>query len=91
VVRVNVPETAMLISRAMATVTAAARTVYPHDALREDVYARVGEKLAEVAREDSVVARTIEAAASRSTMRSTRGARSASRRIRLVTTSEAFA
>jgi hypothetical protein len=44
----------------MATITAAARTMYPHDALPDDVYARVGEKLAEAAREDSEAARTIE-------------------------------
>ena len=37
----------------MATITAAARTVYPHDALPDDVYARVADKLAEAAREDS--------------------------------------
>lgn len=34
--------------------------MYPHDALPDDVYARVGEKLAEAAREDSEAARTIE-------------------------------
>jgi hypothetical protein len=44
----------------MATITAAARTMYPHDALPDDVYARVGEKLAEAAREDPEVTRTIE-------------------------------
>jgi len=44
----------------MATINAAARTMYPHDVLPDDVYARVGEKLAEAAREDSGVARTIE-------------------------------
>ena len=44
----------------MATITAAARTIYPHDALPDDVYARVGEKLAETAREDPGTARTIE-------------------------------
>jgi hypothetical protein len=44
----------------MATITAAARTMYPHDALPDDVYARVAEKLAEAAREDSGAARTIE-------------------------------
>jgi len=47
-------------SQAMATITAAARTMYPHDALPDDIYARVGEKLAEAAREDSGVARMIE-------------------------------
>jgi len=45
---------------AMATITAAARTMYPHDALPDAVYARVGEKLAEAAREDSGAARMIE-------------------------------
>jgi hypothetical protein len=45
---------------AMSTITAAARTIYPHDALPDDVYARVGEKLAEAAREDPGAARTIE-------------------------------
>jgi hypothetical protein len=44
----------------MAAITAAARTMYPHDALPDDVYARVGARLAEVAREDSGAARTIE-------------------------------
>ncbi len=34
--------------------------MYPHDALPDDVYARVGEKLARAAREDSAVARMIE-------------------------------
>jgi hypothetical protein len=49
-----------LADQAMAIITAAARTMYPHEALPDDVYARVGEKLAEAAREDSGVARTIE-------------------------------
>jgi hypothetical protein len=44
----------------MATITAAARTMYPHDALPDDVYARVGEKLAEAVREDAGTTRTIE-------------------------------
>jgi len=44
----------------MATITAAARTMYPHDALPDDVYARVAERLAGAAREDSGAARTIE-------------------------------
>jgi hypothetical protein len=44
----------------MATITAAARIMYPHDALPDDVYARVAEKLAEAAREDSGAARTID-------------------------------
>jgi hypothetical protein len=56
---VSTPETAILGSRAMVTITAAARIMYPHDALPDDVYARVGEKLAEAAGEDSGAARTI--------------------------------
>jgi hypothetical protein len=48
----------------MATITAAARVVYPHDRLPDDVYAHVGEKLAEAAREDSGAALTIEDGAS---------------------------
>ena len=55
----STPETATLGSRAMATIAVAARTMYPHDALPDDVYARVGEKLAEAAREDPAAARTI--------------------------------
>lgn len=38
--------------------------MYPHDALPAGVYARVGEKLAEAAREDSRTARMIEEAVS---------------------------
>lgn len=34
--------------------------MYPHDALPDDVYARVPRALAEAAREDSVVTRTID-------------------------------
>ena len=56
----STPGTATLSSQAMATITAAARTMYPHDALPDDVYARVSDKLAEAAREDSGAARTIE-------------------------------
>lgn len=48
----STPETATLGSRAMATIAAAARIMYPHDALPDDVYARVGERLAEAGRED---------------------------------------
>jgi hypothetical protein len=44
----------------MATLTAVARTMYPHDALPDDVYARVGERLAEAARQDPDAARMIE-------------------------------
>ena len=44
----------------MATIAAAARIMYPHDALPDDVYAQVGERLAETVREDPGAARTIE-------------------------------
>jgi hypothetical protein len=56
----STPETATLGSRAMATIAAAARIMYPHDALPHDVYARVGERLAEAARENPGAARTFE-------------------------------
>jgi hypothetical protein len=56
----STPETATLGSRAMAIIAAVARIMFPHDALPDDVYARVGERLAETAREDSGAARTIE-------------------------------
>ena len=55
----STPETATLGSRAMATIAAAARIMYPHDALPDNVYARVGERLAEAAHEDPGAARTI--------------------------------
>lgn len=42
------------------TITAAARTLYPHEALPDEVYARVGIRLAEVARADPDTARTID-------------------------------
>lgn len=56
----STPETATLSSQSLATIGAAARTMYPHDALPDDVYARVGDRLAEAAREDSGAAQTIE-------------------------------
>ena len=55
----STPGTATLGSLAMATIAAAARIMYPHDALPDDVYARVGERLAEAAREDPGAVRTI--------------------------------
>ena len=44
----------------MATITAAARTMYPHDALPDGIYTRVGEKLAQAAREDPGITATVE-------------------------------
>jgi hypothetical protein len=40
------PETAAPESRVAATITAVARTMYPHDALPDEVYARVSDVLA---------------------------------------------
>jgi hypothetical protein len=41
---VSTPETATLSSGAMATITAAARTIYPYDVSRDDVYVRATEQ-----------------------------------------------
>ena len=41
------------------TIAALARTLYPHDALPDEVYARVSAKLDEAAREDAAHARMI--------------------------------
>jgi hypothetical protein len=48
---VSRPETT-LSSGTMATITAAARTMYPYDASLDDVDARANEQLDEAARED---------------------------------------
>jgi hypothetical protein len=58
---VSTSETATLSSRTTAAITVAARIMFPHDALPDDVYARVGARLAEAAREDPATARAIEA------------------------------
>jgi hypothetical protein len=42
---VSTPEKATLSSGPMATITATARTIYPHDASLDDVYARAKEQL----------------------------------------------
>ena len=52
-------DAAVLDLAAMATLTAAARTLYPHDALPDAVYARVAERLAEAARSDQPTGRLI--------------------------------
>ena len=54
------PEVASLRSQMMATITAAARAMYPHDALSDEVYARVADKLVEAADGSPETARTIE-------------------------------
>jgi hypothetical protein len=57
---VSEPDKATLSSRTMATITAAARTIYPYDASFVDVYARAKEQLDEAAREEFAGAGTIE-------------------------------
>jgi hypothetical protein len=49
---VSRPETAALSGGTTATITAAARTMYPYDASPDDVDARANEQLDEAARED---------------------------------------
>jgi sigma54-dependent transcription regulator len=56
----SIPETVIPSSQITATITAAARAMYPHDALPDDVYARVAGKLAEASHEDPGAARVIE-------------------------------
>jgi hypothetical protein len=51
---------ATLSGRTVATINAAARVMYPHSAVPEAVYARVGDTLAETAHDDSEAARTLE-------------------------------
>jgi hypothetical protein len=51
----SAPETAALSGQAAATVTAVARAMYPHDALPDEVYARVAEKLGEATESAAVV------------------------------------
>ena len=56
------PETAALSSGTMATITAAARTMYPHDASLDDVYARAKAQLDKAAGVDFEAPGTIEGA-----------------------------
>jgi hypothetical protein len=59
--RVSTPDKATLSSRTMATITAAARTIYPwYDALLDDVSARAKKQLDEAAREDFAAPGTID-------------------------------
>ena len=53
-------EVVSLRNRVMATITAAARSMYPHDALPDEVYARVADKLVEAAEASAETARVIE-------------------------------
>ena len=61
----STPETAALSSGTMATITVAARTMYPHDASLDDVYAHAKEQLERAAREDFAAAGTIADAVAR--------------------------
>jgi hypothetical protein len=54
------PEVTSLGSQVTATITAAARTMYPHDALPDEVYARVADRLVEAAAGSAEIVRTIE-------------------------------
>jgi hypothetical protein len=56
---VRAPDEATLSSRAVATITAAARTIIPYDASLDDVYARAKEQLDKAAREDFAAPGTI--------------------------------
>jgi hypothetical protein len=56
----STPETAALSDQAVQAIVGAARAMYPHDALPDDVYRRVADKLAEAAAEDSDAAQAID-------------------------------
>ena len=56
----SAPDKATLSSRTMATIIAAARTIYPYDALLDDVNARAKKQLDQAAREDFAAPGTIE-------------------------------
>lgn len=55
----STPETATLDRPTLATITVVARAMYPHDALPDDVYARVGERLADAAAQDPTTGATV--------------------------------
>jgi hypothetical protein len=57
---VSTQQTASLSGRTVAIINAAARVMYPHDAVHDEVYARVGDKLAGTARDDPKTARILE-------------------------------
>jgi hypothetical protein len=56
----STPETAALSERATQAIVSAARAMYPHDDLPDDVYRRVADKLGEAAADDGEAAETIE-------------------------------
>jgi hypothetical protein len=51
----SAPETAALSGQAVATITAVARAMYPHDAVPDEVYARVSAKLGEAPESAAVI------------------------------------
>ena len=57
----STPETAVVSERAAQAIIRAARAMYPHDDLPDDVYRRVADKLAEAAADDREAAETIDA------------------------------
>ena len=69
------PDKATLTSRTMATITAAARTIYPYDASLDDLYARAKEQLDQAAREDFAAPGTIADAVTVVARRQRRGLR----------------
>lgn len=56
----STPETAALSEETAQAIVRAARAMYPHDDLPDDVYRRVADKLAETASADREAAKTIE-------------------------------
>lgn len=56
----STPDTAALSEGTAQAIVRAARAMYPHDDLPDDVYRRVADKLAETAAGDADAARTIE-------------------------------
>jgi len=56
----STPDTAALSEETAQAIVRAARAMYPHDALPDDVYRRVADKLAESAAGDAEAAKTIE-------------------------------
>jgi hypothetical protein len=55
----STPQTAALSEETAQAIVRAARAMYPHDALPDDVYRRVADKLAETSAADTEAAKTI--------------------------------
>jgi hypothetical protein len=56
----STPDTAALSEETAQAIVRAARAMYPHDDLPDDVYRRVADKLGEAAADDAEAAKTIE-------------------------------